>query len=118
LKKNRKSNIRKKQSEETKKKRADSNRGKKRNDNTKNKMKKAWEQRRINHPMSDETKKLIGINTSKCLIGKKQSEETKMKKSMALKGKRHKEVFCIYCGKKCTPSTVTRWHNKNCKFKT
>jgi hypothetical protein len=118
IEKNRKSNTGKKRSKETKKKMAESHRGKKRSDETKNNMKKAWELRKINYPMSEKTKKLIGINTSKCLIGKKQSEETKLKRSNTLKGRKHKEVFCIYCNKKCTPSTLSRWHNTNCKFKT
>ena len=33
------------------------------------------------------------------------------------KGMKHKRVNCKYCGKSCTPSTVNRWHNENCKYK-
>jgi NUMOD3 motif/GIY-YIG catalytic domain len=117
IEKNRKSNTGKKQSEETKKKRAKSNTGKKRNEKTIENMKSAWELRKINHPMTEETRKKIGINSKLHQTGKHHSEETKKKQSNSHKGKKHKRVICIYCGKDCTPSTLKRWHNDNCKFK-
>lgn len=26
-------------------------------------------------------------------------------------------INCKYCGKSCTPGTINRWHNENCKYK-
>lgn len=117
IEKNRKSNLGKKHSDETKSKMKISHEGLKHTEETKLKFKKSWERRRINYKMTDETKRKIGIKTTMRLTGKKHSEETKKKQSLAHKGKKQKRVICKYCGKECSPSTLLRWHDNNCKFK-
>lgn len=117
IEKNRKSNTGKTQSKETIEKRAKSNAGKKRDEETIENMKEAWKLRKINYPMSKETKKKIGNNSKLCQTGKHHSDKTKKKQSDSHKGKKQKIVICLRCGKKCSPSTLKRWHNDNCKFK-
>lgn len=79
-------------------------------------MRKAWEKRRIKYPTTKETRKKLN-DAKRGKPGHKPSEETKRKQSESHKGKKHKRVICQYCGKNCTPSTLVRWHNDNCKFK-
>lgn len=117
VKKNRKSNTGKKHSTETRKKISKSNTGQKRSETTIQKMKESWELRKISYPMTDETKEKIGTQSRIRFLGKKQAEETKKKRSESLKGKKQKRVICKYCKKECSPSTLKRWHNDNCKFK-
>jgi predicted GIY-YIG superfamily endonuclease len=110
-----------------------SNTGKKMSEETKLKMSKS-QSGRIH---SEETKKRIGDGNRNKIIsqetrikiglskmgeknpgwGKKRSDETKLKMSKSRIGKKHKIVYCPHCGKKCSPSTLSRWHSNNCKFK-
>jgi hypothetical protein len=117
IKKNRNSNLGKKHTEETKKKMSLSHKGSKRTEETKQRMRESWKKRKKRFPMSEETKRKIGENTKKHRTGTHHSEETKLKMSNIQRGRKQKRVKCIYCKKECTPSTLSRWHNDNCKFK-
>ena len=35
----------------------------------------------------------------------------------SLVGKPQVKIECVHCGKECSPATVSRWHNENCKTK-
>jgi hypothetical protein len=118
IEKNRKSNTGKKHTKETKRKMSNSHKGSKRSEKTKENMKNAWKLRKLNYFMSEETKRKIGINTTKCLTGRHRSKETIEKIRLGNLGHKQKRVICLYCKKECTPSTLSRWHNDNCKFKT
>jgi hypothetical protein len=132
-------------SEETKKKISKSkigisiNKGILKSDETKEKFKLAWEKRKIEKPMTKETKDKIAkyrkgkihnqktkdkIGCSNSLriwkdeskqkirdkrIGTILSEETKVKIG--------KKIPCIYCGKEMNAGNLSRYHNNNCKFK-
>ena len=47
-------------------------------------------------------------------IGRKQSEESKRKKSLAVRGYKHKTLTCPKCGKSGGETSLKRWHFDNC----
>jgi len=65
-----------------------------------------------NKNISDETR----IKKSLAKKGKKFSEEHKVKLRLS-DDKRYKIVKCPYCGKECIIANAKRWHFENCKFK-
>lgn len=78
-------------------------------------------------PCSEEVKRKITEKNT----GSKRSEETKKKQSLAAIGKvksetaklnmsiaaRSKKSTCIHCNFTSNPSSITRYHNENCKYK-
>lgn len=40
-----------------------------------------------------------------------------MKRMESLKGQKQPAYKCKYCEKLCSPATLSRWHNENCKLK-
>lgn len=144
-KKSSENNKGRKRTQETKDKISESNNGVTRNkgilksNDHKEKLSNAWEKRKIEYPVSNETKEKhrqnqLGKNHSnetKEKIGIANSnriwkEESKEKISKANKGsKRSKETIekmkkkykCIYCGKEMNKSNLSRYHNDNCKLK-
>ena len=69
---------------------------------------------------SNESLKIVSEKLKIFKLGKKtgtQSENTKIKKSIALKGKKQKTTTCFNCGKIGSISNIKRWHNENCKLK-
>jgi len=50
-------------------------------------------------------------------LGKKQTEETKQKKSLSLTGFKHLNVICPNCGKQGGNTSMKRWHFDNCTGK-
>lgn len=50
----------------------------------------------------------------KANIGKKQSEESKMKKSLACTGYKHIQVTCPHCNTVGGETSMKRWHFDNC----
>ena len=53
----------------------------------------------------------------KANTGKTQSEESKLKKSLANKGRVFKKINCPHCNKTGGLTAMKRWHMDNCKFK-
>ena len=110
------SNLGKTHTDETKIKMSKSQTGRVHSEETKQKIRKGNKGK----IRSEETRKKLSLLNSKekhPFWGKKRSDETKRKMSESRKGKKHKIVFCPHCGKRCSPSTLSRWHNNNCKFK-
>ncbi len=78
-------------------------------------------------PCSDEVKRKITEKNT----GSKRSEETKIKQSLAAIGKskseeaklnmsiaaRRRKETCVHCNFTSNPSSITRYHNENCKYK-
>jgi hypothetical protein len=52
-------------------------------------------------------------NTHHPWIGRKHSDISKEKMSKSMKNR--EKTACIYCGLLCSPGTLIRWHNENCK---
>lgn len=50
-------------------------------------------------------------------LGKKMSEETKVKMSLLKKGKSMERHICPYCGKEGGGNAMKQWHFENCKNK-
>jgi hypothetical protein len=53
----------------------------------------------------------------KANIGKPQSEQSKLKKSLANKGRIFKKITCPHCNKIGGLTGMKRWHMNNCKHK-
>jgi len=53
----------------------------------------------------------------KSLTGKIQSEESKLKKSLANKGRVFEKVTCPHCNTIGGLTAMKRWHMDNCKNK-
>jgi len=53
----------------------------------------------------------------KSLAGKTQSEESKLKKSLANKGRVFEKIICSHCNKIGGLTGMKRWHMGNCKLK-
>lgn len=49
--------------------------------------------------------------------GKKTSDETKKKQSIANRGIPKPKSPCKYCGLECAHNLINRFHNENCKHK-
>jgi hypothetical protein len=47
-------------------------------------------------------------------LGRKQSEESKLKKSLVLRGYKHKTLTCPKCGKSGGEPSLKRWHFDRC----
>lgn len=55
---------------------------------------------------------------SRTIIGRTRAEFTEEHKAnIAKSAENRKRIPCTKCGKSCTPSTVNRWHNDNCKIR-
>lgn len=63
--------------------------------------------------LSEDTKKRIGDK----LRGRKQSEEEKLARSLANKGKTREKKLCPHCNQMIAVNTYKRWHGINCKKK-
>jgi group I intron endonuclease len=90
--------------------------GKKQTEETKNKRKKKFLEN--GYPMenknhTEESKQKIRQKK----IGVKQIDETKLKISVANKGKKKKIIKCPYCGKEGGEPQMYQWHFKKCKLK-
>ena len=53
----------------------------------------------------------------KSIAGKTQSEESKLKKSLANKGRVFEKIACSHCNKIGGLTGMKRWHMDNCKLK-
>lgn len=53
----------------------------------------------------------------KSITGKTQSEESKLKKSLANKGRVFEKIVCSHCNKIGGLTGMKRWHMDNCKLK-
>ena len=62
---------------------------------------------------TEKTKQIIRENH----LGKKASEETKVKMSLAKKGTVHKKQICPHCKKEGGGNAMYQWHFNNCKYK-
>ena len=51
---------------------------------------------------------------NKAALGKKESDDTKLKQSLAQKGKKKKDATCPHCGKVGNENVMHRWHFNNC----
>lgn len=90
--------------------------GKKQTEETKNKRKKKFLEN--GYPMenknhTEESKQKIRQKK----IGVKQINETKLKISVANKGKKKKIIKCPYCGKEGGEPQMYQWHFEKCKLK-
>jgi hypothetical protein len=47
-------------------------------------------------------------------LGRKQSEETKLKKANAIRGKKREKILCLHCNQMIAVNTYSRWHGANC----
>jgi hypothetical protein len=50
----------------------------------------------------------------KAQLGTKQSEKTKLKRSLSLTGYKHKKITCPNCGSIGSVNVMNRWHFTNC----
>lgn len=67
----------------------------------------------FNGALSEDTKKKIGDK----IRGRKQSEEEKLARSLANKGKTREKKLCPHCNEMIAVNTYARWHGDNCKKK-
>lgn len=67
----------------------------------------------FNGSLSDDTKKKIGDK----IRGRKQSDEEKLARSLANKGKIREKQLCPHCNQVIAVNTYVRWHGDNCKKK-
>jgi len=81
-----------------------------RTDETKNKIRKGL-LGITRPPMSEKQKKLISVINS----GKTQSEESNIKRSLALSGVPQRKILCPHCNKIGGISSMRRYHLNNCK---
>lgn len=51
---------------------------------------------------------------NKSNLGKRHSDETKLKQSLSQKGKKKKDATCPHCGKLGNENVMYRWHFDNC----
>lgn len=110
IQKNRDSNIGRKDTPETIEKKRISHIGKKHKESSKEKIGNAHRGKKYSKKTRDKIRKArTGVSYGP------HSEETKRKIGDAHRGKKHPRVKCPYCNKEVTPSTLSRWHNKNCK---
>lgn len=49
-------------------------------------------------------------------LGKKHSDESNLRRSLATKGISKPKTECVYCGKTVAANTMSRWHGQNCKL--
>jgi hypothetical protein len=63
--------------------------------------------------ISLETRKKIGDK----IRGRKMSEEEKIRRGLANKGKKREKIPCPHCEQMISVNTYPRWHGDNCKFK-
>ena len=78
--------------------------------------KRAAKKRGIPRPdLSTMNKSRIGINNPN--FGKKQSDEWKLKNSIANSGKPKPQIICPHCGASGGTGVMSRWHFNNCKHK-
>lgn len=82
-------------------------RGAKCSDESRDRMKIAKSQ------TSDETRARMSI----AKIGTKVAYDVVRKRADKLVGKKQTIVYCDICHTKCSPATLSRWHNDKCKFK-
>lgn len=94
------------------------NKGKKTPDGVKKKQSLA----RLGRPSPRKGKKHSAESIEKLKSTKQQnkhvvSNETKLKLSIANKGRKHAVLTCHYCGKTGGATAMPRWHLENCKLK-
>ena len=63
--------------------------------------------------VSEETRRKIGDK----IRGRKQTEEEKLARSLANKGKTREKLLCPHCAQLISVNTYPRWHGNNCKHK-
>lgn len=92
--------------------------GKVHTEETREKISQALKGVGLGRKLSEETKIKMSearLGEKNCNYGKKLSDETKLKMSIARKGKKHTIVTCPYCNRSGGKNTFTRWHFENCK---
>jgi hypothetical protein len=61
--------------------------------------------------VSEETRRKIGDK----IRGRKQTDEEKLVRSLANKGKTREKLLCPHCAQLISVNTYPRWHGNNCK---
>ena len=61
--------------------------------------------------------KVMNTGEGNGMYGKNHTDATKIKMSMAKRGKTLKKVICPHCGLEGGGPNMTRYHFENCKYK-